>query len=626
MNGLGYGFSYDEAGQLEMTGAMVAPTSQIPNNSTFSATAPGSLLSLQIYEYDAARNLRSRLFVAPGVIALYDTPPDASGRNRPALAGGEALAYDANGNLTHKGDMAFEYDFRNRLTRVSRSGEEVAAYTYDAFDRRIEKQLGSDTETTVWSGWRPVETYRNGVIEGRQVYGLGLDEIAELQRDLDGDGNLETKGVPWYDSTGNPALLADTAGRIIERYSFTPLGGREIRVDGTEPAIEQLRSRNAQIWIQVNEEVIWESFRAAVDSGAVRLEDTSVDPPVTIETMPEQLEIGEVIGNVELGAVQASSIQPAGAQSRQLAASSVAASSTISGSSLLSTGNRAPVRRRLVLDLTNPPAAGTPLRLVVASDALEDLFLNRPAAEWSTEFTWSDDDTVIFDAAPPQVQLVSLRDGHAEVTFTEEPDLATAGAVDLGTPLTWTLSEDRFTLRSDETLAAGTYALLVGTSLADVAGTVLPSPFTLELTVAGGAPNVNFYERPDPRLIASSAAGNGFGFHGLPVDPQNRLRLRPPPLLRPGDGAVHHGGSARVRRRAESVPVLVERSDQLLRPDGPRSRGLVRRADLHREGDLVLHGRVSPSPACIRGAGRRARPRARRTIQGTGVSTDDVGR
>ena len=419
------------------------------------------------------------------------------------------LSYGASGNLIAKGDMGFEYDFHNRLIRATKAGQEIARYTYDAFGRRIEKEVGGVTQTTVWSGWQPVETYRDGVLAERQVYGRGIDEVTELERDLDGDGTLETQATPWYDSTGNPVLLADSAGKVIERYSYTPFGEQEIRVDATPPEIEQVRVRDDEVWLELSEEVQREVFRQQVENGAVLLEDTSQDPPVP-------LEIHLLDAAASTGGASSASAAQAVAQS---------GASTVSGHGRTPDAERFrdPSRRRLILDVTSPPAADTPLHLVVPAGALKDLFLNEAAEDFAQDLAWPTADTVVFDSAPPQVHAVGLRDGHLELTFSEEPDQATTTAIDAGTPLTWTLSADRYTLRSDETLAGGEYTLAVATTLTDLAGTALPATFTLDFTVDGGTPNADYYDRPDPRLTETSAVGNQFAFHGLQKDIETGL-------------------------------------------------------------------------------------------------------
>nr|WP_320191894.1 hypothetical protein [uncultured Desulfobacter sp.] len=55
------------------------------------------------------------------------------------------LSYDANGNITGKGDLAFEYFQDNRLSTVKQNGDVIAAYEYNASGLRTQKTAGSST-------------------------------------------------------------------------------------------------------------------------------------------------------------------------------------------------------------------------------------------------------------------------------------------------------------------------------------------------------------------------------------------------------------------------------------------------------------------------------------------------
>ena len=164
------------------------------------------------------------------------------------------LGYDAAGNLTTKGDLRFHYDYRTRLVRVSKLAiGEIARYEYDTFNRRITKTV-EDVETqTVWSGWRPVEDYKDGLIRARRTYGLGLDEIVRMQLDLDGDTALDDTYHPLYDGSGNPVVLTGELGRPIERYEYTPFGPKRIRVDSVSPQLAQARVEDNRLVLEWNE-------------------------------------------------------------------------------------------------------------------------------------------------------------------------------------------------------------------------------------------------------------------------------------------------------------------------------------------------------------------------------------
>ncbi|MEM7483501.1 MAG: hypothetical protein AAF481_20265, partial [Acidobacteriota bacterium] len=137
-------FSYDPAGRLTAAARIPEPAAAFPNNTTATVA---TIEQGTTFSYDPAQNLLARTEVEQGIADIVTTPTDSSGRNRPASVDGEPLAYDANGNLTARGDQRLYYDERNRLTRVTTAGgTEIVRYEYDVFDRRIRKMLPGTTE------------------------------------------------------------------------------------------------------------------------------------------------------------------------------------------------------------------------------------------------------------------------------------------------------------------------------------------------------------------------------------------------------------------------------------------------------------------------------------------------
>gem|GEM_PF-5367695 len=68
--------------------------------------------------------------------------PGADANNRET-----AITRDAMGNITYDSVAYYTYDGENRLVKVGSSGgaSDIAAYKYDAFNRRVEKWTASDT-------------------------------------------------------------------------------------------------------------------------------------------------------------------------------------------------------------------------------------------------------------------------------------------------------------------------------------------------------------------------------------------------------------------------------------------------------------------------------------------------
>ena len=165
--------------------------------------------------------------------------------------------YDAEGNLVLQIEIAtgdereFVWDYRNRLTNIldkNSVGDAVqeVAFTYDASDRRIAKEVNSDPQNLtagtvtnfVYSGDNVLLEFVDEVFHQRYLHGPAVDQMLAQEnadgeiiwnltdhlgtgRDLiDNDGNIVNHLT--YDSFGN--VVAQTDDTVKSRYLFT---GRE---------------------------------------------------------------------------------------------------------------------------------------------------------------------------------------------------------------------------------------------------------------------------------------------------------------------------------------------------------------------------------------------------------------
>lgn len=422
------------------------------------------------FEYDETGNLISRTEETGGRVDTTTLPPDASGRNRPSSVGQTPLEWDANGNLTRKGNLFFSYDFRNRLMQVRNSlGQVLAVNTYDAFGRRVRQVVGDDVIETVWSRWQPTETYANGILTIRRIYGQGLDEIVLVEWDLDADGVLEQSYLPLYDSTGNLALVADSQGKPIERYSYSPYGKRRVYVDLTPPEIEQVRVVGDEIWVEISEMVNTTLVMEGTASGAITLL-LAGGTPVSLTTAPFVLHSK---------------------------------------------------RHRLNFVPEPIPQDGTEVTLFLEQVVISDLFLNQSTADFTVTFDWPPGDAVVFDNTPPKIVEIGYKDAVVEVEFSEEVDPATASTAiqTSGYVTDWSVRADRYRLIAAAPIPEGTHDFLVTTGLKDLVGQSLADSFSFQLHVYPDTPSWVAYRVPDSREVSESTIANEFGFHGLPHDP-----------------------------------------------------------------------------------------------------------
>ncbi|MGB5879171.1 MAG: RHS repeat-associated core domain-containing protein, partial [Thermoanaerobaculia bacterium] len=480
LNGQGLVLAHDSARRLTHAAGLSDRAALPGNNSTPSSAELADNPEVTNFRYDAAENLLAATQTEDEVPEDRALPLDGSGRNRPGAVGEIPLTYDANGNLVTKGEMRFHFDFRNRLTRVTtgegEAEEEIAAYAYDAFNRRVRKVVGETTEETVWSGWRALEQYENNELHSRRTYGRGLDEVVVLEQDLDGNGLVEMEYVPLYDETGNLVMVTrDEDAEPVERYEYTPYGTRTILVDSTPPTIEQVRVKDGEVWIEASEELLQVALDRVLADGTLRL--TDLDAP---EDLPLTADLP------------------------------------------ILTGRQA--RRRLIITTTDPPAPGANLRLTLPVALLVDTFLNTATEDFTLDFTWPDTDDVLFDGTAPRLEKVLVKDGHVELELTEEPDLTTTDAILIdGEPVVWELDESRYKLVTTTPLDIGAYTFEVSIGLGDLAGLPLTEPFASPIAIDPLTPRWLVFLAPDPREVSASTINNDLGFHGLEHDPETGL-------------------------------------------------------------------------------------------------------
>ena len=179
------------------------------------------------YSYDQIGNF---LEVTQGTNSTTYT---SNALNQYTAAGNAALSYTADGGLTGFGGLTFAYDSGSRLKSVSSNGVVIAAYDYDAFDRRVRKVTPEAETTFVYDGWNLVleeVAHTNGAVD-RIEYVWGKD----LSGTLDGAGGvggllyLKHNGaiyIPLYDANGSVIGYLDAAGNLVATFAYDAFGNR----------------------------------------------------------------------------------------------------------------------------------------------------------------------------------------------------------------------------------------------------------------------------------------------------------------------------------------------------------------------------------------------------------------
>lgn len=478
-SGFGKIFRYDGAGRVLDVAHRPLALEGLTNNAVPPVALFTAAPEAESFEYDEAQNLLRRTEREDQVATTTETPPDASGRNRPASIGARTLEWDDNGNLRRKDNLRFAYDWRNRLKKVTSAdtGALIATYTYDAFNRRIGKEVGGVSYGYTWDGWNQIEDTKNGPgqVANRRIYGLGLDNALRMDFDLNGTGGPDAEYVPVYDGIGNLVALTNASGKPIEKYEYSAYGRQKIFVDTTPPQINQIRKVGSTFLIEMSEEVSLTEIQRQIQEGHIKLE--SVGAGFTHNLVASQ--------PVQEGPL---------------------------------------ARRRIALTTSAQIAADHEVKLTIGAGTLVDGFLNSAPTsanihnlDWGTE-------GVLEDNTTPSVQRVAVRDGRIEIDFDEAVDASLAAqtiTVD-GTTVAWTLAGSGYRLVTDIALGIGSPLLAVGTGSLDLAEKGLATAFEQETTVATAGYLVAF-QATNPREVSASTVSSPYGFQGLPIDAETGL-------------------------------------------------------------------------------------------------------
>jgi RHS repeat-associated protein len=139
--------------------------------------------------------------------------------------GGSGLEYDAAGNLTKdRLGYEYEYDYENRIVKVTKDNNDIAEFAYDALGRRIRKtDCASNTNTLYYynDNWQVLCEYDGGgSFERLFMYGNYIDEPIMTY----------SGGIYFYvqDHLYSTAALVDAAGAPQERYEYDAYGQAHI--------------------------------------------------------------------------------------------------------------------------------------------------------------------------------------------------------------------------------------------------------------------------------------------------------------------------------------------------------------------------------------------------------------
>jgi RHS repeat-associated protein len=148
--------------------------------------------------------------------------------NRYDSVGGNSLAYDAAGNLTtDKDGYQYEYDYENRIAKITKDSNDIAEFAYDALGRRIKKRDSiADTNNIYYcnDNWQILCDYNDaGTPQAWFAYGNYIDEVVLMSKSF----------TSWryyiHDHLYSPVALMGASGSSpIERYEYDAYGNCQI--------------------------------------------------------------------------------------------------------------------------------------------------------------------------------------------------------------------------------------------------------------------------------------------------------------------------------------------------------------------------------------------------------------
>jgi len=181
----------------------------------------GQVISRYDYGYDAADHISSEQAAVTLPFGMKNASMSYTSGNRLASYNGQAIEYDADGNMT-TGPLAgktssYTYDARNRLLTAGNM-----SYQYDAENNRIaatvtDQVYASQTSYIINPNALLSQVLAASDSSGQTTYVYGLGLIGQQNP----DGTYQTY---HYDLRGSTVAITDQSGLVTDRYQYAPYG------------------------------------------------------------------------------------------------------------------------------------------------------------------------------------------------------------------------------------------------------------------------------------------------------------------------------------------------------------------------------------------------------------------
>ncbi len=214
---LSFTYTYDAVGN-RLTATDNTGTSTYGYDLIYQLTsAEYPLLTDTTYSYDPVGN---RIAVVGGGTTTYVS----NNLNQYTTVDGVAYAYDASGNLSSDGTNVYAYDSENRLVAATTPAHNVA-YTCDARDLRLARDVDGTVTTFVYDGNRVIAEYDGGgQLVRRYVYGVSIDEVLRMDVPVTPGGPDIARYCYHADALGSVVALSGVTGALLEQYGYGVYG------------------------------------------------------------------------------------------------------------------------------------------------------------------------------------------------------------------------------------------------------------------------------------------------------------------------------------------------------------------------------------------------------------------
>lgn len=148
-----------------------------------------------------------------------------NGLNQYTNINGQTISYDANGNLTNDGSVAYTYDMENRLVAASGNVDSQpvsASFTWDPLGRLSQVTINGTTRQFLYDGDALVAEYSGATLTRRYVHGDQVDEPL-VQYDSATVGASYRRYL-HADHQGSIIAQSSNTGGVILRNKYDPYG------------------------------------------------------------------------------------------------------------------------------------------------------------------------------------------------------------------------------------------------------------------------------------------------------------------------------------------------------------------------------------------------------------------